>query len=140
MDLSDIQEDWGPDCFVIVTLATRRESREFSDKVAELQESNKLDDDAAMDLATEVCKRHFVRGSVQVLTESGEYEKSDMQPDDFDLSVDLVNKVFAAISGMNYDPKDSRSTASNEGMPVSDEKNSEMSSSTNSEQPSPKTS
>jgi hypothetical protein len=99
--LAGLSEGWGEECYAIVRPAR------YADMIA-LDGLDPTDKTAAAEHQRDLVRKHFVAGKIKVWTDDGKQELLDMTVDDVECSVEVMDKLFADIIGIDVDPKDLR--------------------------------
>jgi hypothetical protein len=106
--LAGLSEGWGDECYAILR------PTQYDDLVAldELQAKGQKDQ---VTFQTDLARSHFVTGKIKTWNvETGEQELVTMTADDVDCSVEVLDRLFADIIGIDVDPKDMRAAVAQE--------------------------
>lgn len=105
MSLADVAEDWTSECYALYRPATYKDMLEVKSL-----NPDSLDESAGIDFMLEFASRHIVGGKVMVLNDDDMLQVAEMQPSDVELlPPEVVNSLFADMTGAKLDPKDTRS-------------------------------
>lgn len=122
--LAGLAENWGEECFLLTTPVTYSQYIEL--KATRLTVGN--DEAKAIAMMLDFIKTHVAGGKVKIYNGT-DLEVVDVEQDDIDASsVEMINFVFASITGAQYsDPKASSTEVENSTTPVTPENTTEAS-------------
>ena len=115
VSLDGLLEGFDADCYAYVKPATVADKREFREAI-QAQKSDDLGDEWQQKFVTD----HFVRGTIKLLDDSGEFKPADMTTDHLDIAA-ISDRLLLDIMGIDLDPKGLSAAAAQNSEPQPNE-------------------
>jgi hypothetical protein len=101
VNLEGIYDGWGPDTYAIVTPLSYADKIEVNELAIAGKSQAEL-----LKYELEVVQKHFVSGKGQFVTDEDLKVTDDITTNNLGDMVELTQRLFMAINGVNADPKD----------------------------------